>query len=343
MSDDNAGRKTGKPATIRDVARKAGVAVGTVSRLLNGHEIRPVNRGRIEQAISELDFRRNSSAATIMKANRNFVGFILPAFDEFHTDVLATLIQTMRRAGYVVIPYSHGYEKVHLPDAIDYFREHRVAGIMTSGDADYHQHKDALRTLDCPLILYSNDLVDLAVDRVVVNDSRAAKRATQHLIQMGHHSIAILTGDLRDTTGQGRLHGFQAALSDAGLNPSHTLGNGWRQEDGYIAASEIMSTPPSAVFCSNYLLALGLFQYCTEHSIRIPEDISLITFGDSKHYPYYGGGLTAIRFPVIDIANTLTHLFLSRIRNPDLPASRKVQHDCELIVRGSVMALNAQD
>jgi len=332
-----------KPATIHDVARKAQVAVGTVSRFLNGHTIRKSNQIRVEAAISDLQFQRNSSAASILKTHTKFVGFILPAFDEFHTDVLATLIQTMKQAGFVVLPYSHGNQKLHLPDALEYFREHRVAAIITSGDAAYNAHDELLRALDCPLILYSNDLVDLSVDRVVVNDFQASKRATEHLIEMGHRHIGILTGDIRDTTGERRLQGFCEAMANAGLpidKTSQICGGGWLQRDGYVAANEMLGDPqtrPTAVFSSNYLLNLGMFQYCDEHGISIPDDLSTVTFGDSKHYPFYGRGLTAVRFPVEQIAESLTHVFLKRLGDSSLPKSRTVKHACELILRGSVL------
>lgn len=152
----------------------------------------------------------------------------------------------------------------------------------------------------------------------------------------------ILTGDTRDTTGRWRLEGFREAMSEAGLSLeqlNRICGGGWLQHDGYTAANEMLSDPttrPTAVFSSNYLLNLGMFQFCTERSLNIPSDLSTVTFGDSRHYPYYGSGLTAIRFPVENIASSITNLFLSRIGNVEVPASRTAKHACELILRGFV-------
>lgn len=336
-------KQTGRPeiANIHDVARKADVAVGTVSRYLNGHNIREGNRKRVEEAIEALQFRRNNSAASIRKTHSQFVGFVLPAFDEFHTEVLATVIQDMRKRGYVVLPYSDGAERLYLPDALDYFREHRVSALILSGDEGYHDHAGELRELGIPLILYSNDMLGLEVDRVLVSDAKSAYRATQYLLEMGHNDIAILAGNLGDTTAQGRLDGFRNALKDAGhgdVRSDYIVGNGWDQSDGYFGMQSLLKCqkPPSAIFSSNYLLTLGAFQVFSEVGIAVPDDVSLVTFGDSAHYPFYGEGLTAVDFPVQRIAASITEMFLSRISDPTVPLTRTMVHECDLLVRGSV-------
>lgn len=333
---------------IHDVARKADVAVGTVSRFLNGYNIRDGNRKRIEEAIEALQFRRNNAAAAIRKTHSQFVGFILPAFDEFHTEVLATVIQDMRQRGYVVLPYSDGAERLYLPDALDYFREHRVSALILSGDVGYHDHARELRELGIPLILYSNDMLGLEVDRVLVSDAKSAYRATQYLLEMGHTDIAILAGNMGDTTAQGRLEGFRKALSDAGIGEvqnTYVAGNGWNQSDGYFGMQSLLQCekPPTAIFSSNYLLTLGAFQVFSEVGISVPDDVSVVTFGDSAHYPFYGNGLTAIDFPVQRIAASITDMFLSRISDGTVPLTRTMVHDCDLLVRGSVKPLVLAD
>lgn len=330
-----------KNPTIHDVAEKAKVAVGTVSRYLNGQSLRSANSEKVALAIADLGFRRSNAAAEMRRTKSKFVGFILPMFDEFHTDVLAHVIQDLRQHGYVVLPYSHGNQKLHLPDALSYFSEHRVAALITSGDAGYQEHAAALRALKIPLILYSNELHGLDVDRVLVNDRAAARGATRHLIEMGHRRIAVLTGNMADSTAQGRFAGFCEALAQDGLPlpaPNRIAGGGWLQHHGYVGTKALLdlSEPPTAIFSSNYMLTLGAFQVLREMGLRVPEDVSFVTFGDSQHYPFYGGGVTAVQFPIQSIANSITEHFVSRQEGKDLPLSRTISHDCSLIVRGSV-------
>lgn len=330
-----------KYATIHDVAEKAQVAVGTVSRYLNGHVLRSGNSEKVAIAIADLGFRRSTAAAEMRRTKSKFVGFILPMFDEFHTDVLAHVIEDLRRHGYVVLPYSHGNQKLHLPDALKYFSEHRVAALITSGDAGYQDYADALRVLKTPLILYSNELLGLDVDRVLINDRAAARNATRHLIEMGHQRIAVLTGNMADSTAQGRFAGFSDALVQGGLplpSPHLTAGGGWLQHHGSVGTKALLEQAerPTAIFSSNYMLTLGAFQVLHEMGMSVPKDISIVTFGDSEHYPFYGGGVTAVQFPIQSIANSITEHFISRQDETNLPLSRTISHDCALIVRGSV-------
>ena len=330
-----------KNPTIHDVAEKAKVAVGTVSRYLNGQSLRSGNSEKVAIAIADLAFRRSNAAAEMRRTKSKFVGFILPMFDEFHTDVLAHVIQDLREHGYIVLPYSHGNQKLHLPDALSYFSEHRVAALITSGDTGYEKHAAALRALKIPLILYSNELQGLDVDRVLVNDRAGARGATRHLIEMGHRRIAVLTGNMADSTAQSRFAGFCEALAQDGQPPpapNRIAGGGWLQHHGYLGTKALLDLPepPTAIFSSNYMLTLGAFQVLREMGLSVPENVSFVTFGDIAHYPFYGGGVTAVQFPIQSIANSITEHFISRHQGKDLPLSRTISHDCSLIVRGSV-------
>jgi LacI family transcriptional regulator len=134
---------------------------------------------------------------------------------------------------------------------------------------------------------------------------------------MGHRRIAVLTGNMADSTAQGRFTGFCDALVREGLSPppaGMVAGGGWLQHRGSVVTKALLQLRerPTAIFSSNYMLTLGAFQVLREMGLRVPEDVSIVTFGDSAHYPFYGEGVTAVQFPIQSIADSITEYFLSR-------------------------------
>ncbi len=333
-----------KKATISDVAARAGVAVGTVSRYLNGETLRRANRERIETAITDLHFKRNLAAASVRRNQSKVIGFILPHFDEFHVEVLNLLTQELRREGYVILPYLHGSTNIKLTDARDYFNEHRIDLLITSGDVNFASQSHILEEMGVPVVLYSNDVLGLEVDRVMLQDQRASFDATSHLLDMGHQNVAILRGNMGDSSAQDRFAGFAEALLKRGVNfdlESQAAGDGWMEGHGYEGTQALLESrkPPSAIFCSNYLLTKGFFRYVKERGMKIGEDISLISFGDSEYFPFIGNGISAVRLPDQKIARSLLEFSMSRL-NGESPLRRTISHDCDMILRGSVANLN---
>jgi len=131
MTDEEfpaAGRR--KAATIADVAEVAGVAIGTVSRFLNGREIRRSNRLQIEAAIEKLSYRRNAVAAAMKTDRTHMIGVLIPTFDEFHAQMVERLSSQLRSTGRALVMYFHGHEPQLFADALDFFTQQRVDGLI---------------------------------------------------------------------------------------------------------------------------------------------------------------------------------------------------------------------
>lgn len=325
--------------TVNDVAAHAGVAIGTVSRYLNGHELRRGNRERIEQAIAHLDYRRNALAAAMKTNVTNLVGLLVSHFDEFHASMLDQLVTLLKRSGRVVLIYNQRDDPEGLREAISFFRGHAVDALVISGDATSYVHADRLFQFDVPVVLYNNDIQGLNVDRVFVDNRSSAMRATNHLIDLGHERIAIVTGNLSDSSGEERYAGFAAAMADQGLaiEPDYVDGGGWDQLAGYAAAQRLMelNRPPSAILFSNYVLAYGGLDFFRERRIRVPEDVSVVSFDDVKLFQLFGEGITAVAQPIEKIAKSVASLVISRLSGQEIPHTRTVTLECNIVLRGS--------
>src|SRR4051812_33702099 len=168
QENDATARK--RHSTIVDVANAAGVAIGTVSRYLNGQPVRRSNRDLIEQAIGELGYRRNAIAAAMKADLTNTVGFMVPSLSEFHAAVLEHLARAMRKAGKALLTYCHDAEPANIVDALDFFVAHRVDCLVMDGRNDADDRIHDLIANGTPVIFYDNGWPGLPVDRVVVEN-----------------------------------------------------------------------------------------------------------------------------------------------------------------------------
>ncbi len=335
-----------KRATIHDVARMANVAVGTVSRYLNGQEVRSGNRARIERAIEETSFRRNASAAFIRQDRSQFVGFLVPRYDEFHARLLERVVAALRRHGRAVIPLSHGDRESTLNEAFGFFSEQRVGAMIMSGDLDYQELTRRIAASDLPVVLYNNDIRGLLVDRVLVDNASATKVAMRHLINLGHEAIAFLAGRDGDSSAEEREAGYRAALDEAGIDfqDRYLVRGDWQFHGGYLGAQRLMNLdgPPTALLSANYLMTYGALEWLKQAGIDVPGSLSLISFDDCDLFRLLGDGITAISQPLDMISGSIVEMVRSRISDPEISDIRKVTLRCELVQRESTARPSAK-
>ncbi len=346
MSDDdtphdNAPRR--RPPTIADVAATADVAIGTVSRFLNGHEIRRANREAIEAAIDKLSYRRNAVAAAMKTDLTHMIGLLAPVFDDYHATMVERLAVTIRSTGRALVMYCHGGDRRIMAEALDFFAAQRVDALIMDGVPEVRDRVDRLLAHGIPIVLYNNDMPGVAADRVLVENRRDSFRAVSHLLDLRHERVAILTGDLRDTSGRHRLEGYEAALAAHGipLDPAYVVDADWKVEKGYQATKQLMELPrpPTAIFASNYGMAIGALGWLKDNGRRVPDDLSLVSFDDVALFRLHEAGITAVSQPLQRIADSITDLIVSRLGDAKTRAPRTIVLDCDVILRGSTRRL----
>jgi LacI family transcriptional regulator len=335
--DANARRR---PSTIIDVANEAGVAIGTVSRYLNGFAVRQGNRELIETAIQRLGYRRNALAAAMKSDLTNTVGFMVPSISEFHAAILEQLSNRMRKSGQAVLSFCHNDDPRSVLDAIDFFAAHRVDCLVM----DAHEEAiDGVRELlagGTPVVFYDNDVQGPPVDRVLVENRAASARAVSHLLDIGHSRIAVLAGNTHNSAGAERLAGYLQAMRERGVEvlSDYIVDAAWNEGRGYAAMLRLLSLerPPTAVFSCNYNMTLGALTLLKEHGRRVPEDLSIVSFDDIPLFRLHEVGITAIAQPVDKIAETIADLISSRLNGAgSTHAPHSIILGCDMILRGS--------
>lgn len=346
MADDGDKAVNGhkRQTTIIDVAEMADVAIGTVSRYLNGLSVRRPNRDRIEQAIAALGYRRNAVASAMKTDKTHIIGLLVPAFDEFHSLVLESLARSVRRTSRALLTYCHSNEPRLFRDALEFFGTQRIDALVMDATYIAYDEVDELARQGVPVVFYNNYVSGIAADRVVVENLKASYRAVTHLIDLGHTRVAMLTGDLRDSSARLRLEGYQTALRDRGvaIEPRYAAGpSDWGPVRAYAAMRSLMTLPqpPTAVFTSNYQIAVGALTWLKEQGLKVPDDLSLVSFDDVALFRLHDAGVTAIAQPLARIAEIITDLLVARLSRPDEHVAQTIVLGCDLILRGSTRRL----
>jgi LacI family transcriptional regulator len=332
-----------RQATVVDVAEVAGVAVGTVSRYINGHAIRTGNRDRIERAIANLGYRRNAVASAMKTDVTHMVGFLVPSLSEFHAGLLEQLSHRMRRTGRAVISYSHDLDPHSIVEGLEFFASHRVDAVVMDGSSMPREQLVQYADAGLNMIFYDNDVEGIPADRVFVENRKASARAVNHLIELGHERVATITGSLHNSAGALRYAGYRDALSAHGLpvEPQLVVEAYWKEAQGYSAARELFSLPrpPTAIFSANYNMTMGMLAWMREHDLRTPRDVSLVSFDDIPAFTVHEPGITAVGQPVGKIADAITTLLATRFASPAMMGRHTVTIDCDIILRGSTRRL----
>lgn len=341
QSDETKGKRQ---ATIVEVAERAGVAIGTVSRYLNGQPIRTRNRDLIEEAIGELGYRRNALAAAMKSELTNMVGFLVPRLSEFHAPVLEHLSLLLRKQGRALLTYCHNDDTASVMDLLDFFDSHRVDCLIMDGRIDaVDRIRDLVRS-GTPVVFYDNDVPGPNVDRVFVENQAASYRAVSHLLDIGHTQIAVLTGDTHNWTGRERYEGYRQAMIGRGLeiDPDYVLDMHWSEDEAFSGMLRLLTLPkpPTALFCCNYNMTVGAIRMIKEQGLKIPADISLVSFDDVPLFRLHEAGITAVAQPIAKIAETIANLVSMRLSHRGAAlTSHRTTLDCDIILRGSTRRL----
>ena len=328
--------------SIRDVAVRAGVSVGTVSNVLNNPaKVSPGSVQRVQAAIEELGYIRNDAARQLRAGRSTTIGLVvLDVRNPFFTDVARGAEDEAATHSLSVILGNSDENSEREAGYLDLFEEQRVHGVLISPYGDVGPRLARLRSRGTPAVLVDRMSGDGAFSSVSVDDVAGGRLAARHLLDTGRRRIAFAGGpfDIRQVSD--RLLGARTAVdanADATLEvlelAALTVLEGRRAGEALLARPA--EERPDAVFAANDLVATGLLQALVMHgSMRVPEDMALIGFDDIDFASAAVVPLSSIRQPSQLIGRTAVQLLIEEARDPGL-APRQVVFQPELVVRAS--------
>lgn len=323
-------------ASIKDVAKAAGVSTATVSRVLaNKDFIRPSTRERVMRAVTELHYHPNLVARSLRARRTARIGLV---FSDIRNPFFAALSRAVEESayaqGYSVLICNTDEDPVRETTFLELLQAENIAGLIFSPTQHYCLHPER-PPLTLPAVVIDRAIPGTELDMVVLDNASAACELAEHLIANGYRSLAGLFGE-SSVTGLERRAGFQQALEAHGLEAHSIHLVPPRVEAGHAAAREILSRAPlpDAILTSNSLLTAGVFQALREAGLKMPGDVALAGFDAPEWGEFVDPPITALAQPVEEIGCTATEMLLQRIAEPERPA-RRVMLRGRLQMRGS--------
>ena len=305
--------------SVRDVAERAGVSVGTVSNVMNSPgKVAAGTAERVLAAIDELGFVRNDAARQLRAGSSRSIGLVvLDVRNPFFTDVARGVEERAARAGLSVLLANSDERADREAAHLDLFEEQRVRGILISPVEEVAPRLEALRRRGIPSVLVDRFASDEGCSSVSVDDVEGGRRAVAHLVETGRRRILFVGGPLELEQVRDRLAGAREALTghpDVRLDVLETAA--LTMQEGVAAGRRIlaMTDRPDAVFAANDLVALGVLQGIgLIGDLRVPEHVAIVGYDDIDFAASAAVPMTSIRQPRDLIGATALELLLDEI------------------------------
>jgi LacI family transcriptional regulator, galactose operon repressor len=332
------------PVSIREVAALAGVSVGTVSNVLNRPDVvAEPTRSRVQAAIKSLGFIRNESARQLRAGRSRIIGLVvLDVANPFFTDVARGVEDEASESGLAVILCNSDDQQAKESAYLDLLEEHRVQGILITPVSGADDRLARLQRRGTPVVLVdsrspSGDQCSVSVDDVLGGDL-----AVSHLVEARHERIAFVGGPMSIRQVADRRDGAVRALEradgsghDLRIIETPALNVSGGQQAGATLAELPAQTRPTAVFCANDLLALGVLQEMTAHRIRVPDDIALVGYDDIDFAAAAAVPLSSVRQPRHQLGRSAAQLLIEETLGEPTHQHRQVIFEPELVIRQS--------
>jgi LacI family transcriptional regulator len=330
--------------SIKDVAARAGVSVGTVSNVLNRPErVAEETRTRVQLAIIALGFVRNEPARQLRAGRSRTIGLlVLDAANPFFADVSRGAEEAAAHAGLAVILCNSGQDAAKESAYLNLMAEQRVQGLLlTPVDADPIRLSKLVER-GMPVVLLDRRAEGAGMCSVSVDDISGGELAVSHLLEMGHERIAFIGGPTTIAQVKDRLQGARNALARAGRDPESLVSiitTSMTVAAGRGAGERLGGLPvkrrPTAAFCGNDLLALGLLQEMIRQGLDVPNDIAIVGYDDIEFAAAAAVPLTSVRQPRHLLGKTAADLLLEETQDPQNHIHRQIEFEPDLVVRAS--------
>ena len=324
---------------MKNVAKLANVSIATVSRVFTGSDnVADKTRKKVMKAVKELNYHPNALARQLRMMETKTIIVVVPDItNTFFSQVLKGIEITARRNGYRVllgdtgndITIEHEYLKA-------LYEKHADGLVLLTARMDRNTIESLMKKY--PVVLACEYLEDSNFPTVSIDNISAARKATEHLIKLGHKRVAHITGPMNVILSRDRLKGYKQAMKTYGLeiDPLLIAEGDFYYKTGYDLMLKLMSIDnlPTAVFAANDEMAIGAIKAIQSQGLKVPEDIAIVGFDNIKMSVFFSPSLTTIGQPMYKIGEKAMNLLLDLIRGKKLRKNQFLLDD-KLIVRES--------
>lgn len=335
-----------KKTTIKDIAKKTGLSTTTVSRVLNGksdkYRIAKKSQQIIEAAASELNYVANYFAANLKSGKSNTIGLIVPSLSNpFFANIASNINSEVRKYGYTTI-ITDSDENVKIEKTeLQQFISRNIEGLIIIPCGKEMEHIKQVYDKGLPMILLDRYFEELEIPFVSTDNFEGAYMAANLLIDHGHNSILCIQGVIDSTPNKLRVEGFRKAMKEANIENFKVVGDSFSVENGYLETKMLFQNKerPTAIFTLSNTIAMGCLKALKEENVRIPQDISLITFDDHLYLDYLATPITSVAQPVEVICKLAIKNLISFLEKGERTIKQIILKP-EIIYRESVSRIN---
>lgn len=316
--------------TMDEVALRAGVSPSTVSHVLNGtRHVNPETRARVEQAVADLGYRRNTAARTLAGGSSHTVGLAISGLtNPYFGPLLHAIERRVSEFGYVLV-LGDTHDATDMEQrVVDSLLDRRVDGLIVAPSAGFLQATASrIAAAETPLVLIDRS-IGLDCDQVIPENMRSVQHLTTHLIDHGHERIAAIIGLPGLDSTADRVAGYRAALEQHSLTIDESLivAGDSNTDTSELVMAELLRRPdpPTAVITLNNAMTIGALRAVQRSGRTIPADLALAAYDDFEWSDLFQPGLTAIAQDVGRMGREAVDLLLRRIGGKDAPIERRV-------------------
>ena len=307
-------------ATMKDIARRTGLGLATISSYFNGGNVREKNRIKIEAAIEELHYEVNEVARGLKTNATRTIGVVIPELNNtFCAEIITGMEDVLRSHGYATIVCDCRTDRKLEQEAVEFLIRRRVDGIINMPVDEEGKHLRKFQKTGKPIVLIDRRIQGISCDSVLVDNRKAAEDAVQCFIKNGHRNIGIIGGPEGIFTAQERLSGYSKALKEAGIpiRGSLIFHGDYTIQGGVRGLEELVRSNPdmTAVFVTNYEMTMGAMIGVNELGIKIPEQLSMIGFDNLQFARACNPKLTIVSQPTDGIAREVARIMLEHLEN----------------------------
>lgn len=313
------------PATIKDIREETGLSLATISKYLNGGNVLPENREKIERAVKKLDYHVNDMARSLVTRKSHVIGMTVPTLTSpFNGTLIQHIEPKLSEEGYGLIICDCVEDEQKERQNIRFLLQKKVDGLIVIPVSREPAFLQEAISAGVPVVTL--DRMFDPIDSVTIDNRKAAKEAVELLLHAGHREIGIIyCGDI--FTGVERYQGYCSTLRQAGIavRDEYVRNVKTTVDDGLRAMRELLTQPsrPTAVFFTNYDINLGALLAIREEGLSYPGDVSLVGFDDLVLPRLFSPSLCVMVQPMEEMGRTAGSMILKKIRGQD---DRKVRH-----------------
>lgn len=316
-------------ATIKDIARKTGLGLATISKYINGGNVRKENKALIDSAISELDFTVNEFARGLKSNKSKLIGVVIPQLSEMFTaEIISELESVMRKSGYSVIICDCHLDKKLECKLVDFLLSKRVDGIISMPVNEDGKHLFPALKSKIPVVVFDRLIEPLVTkaDFVLADNKMASESAVEHLVLNGHRQIGIIAGPTDNYTAETRLNAFISAAEKHGVTPEHIFRGDYTVQGGFNCMKRILEGESiiTAVYATNYFMTLGAIMAMNEHRSEKDREISFIGFDNIELTKLLKPSPCMITQPMKEMGMAIADIMLRRLSGEELQPETSV-------------------